>query len=435
METQSKLEILWKTLTDDEKAKIRKSFEERTHVKDGHLVPKGKRVITTYKRQKYWGAHVSLILANRKLPLPHEQCYTICDVKGCLTESHLGIYTQSTAGLEPVLNDWIHARWLIRRGCELDSNGHLLWNGEVNNGYGTVKWFGTIRRTHRLALMAEYQITGRALPPNLEDLFTRHGTGCPKTCCDPDHLQWGTPADNNADQIRDGLVKSGDDHPRTKYKKAFIEEVKATKGQGTNKERAIRFGIPPEAVENMDGGRIGPEYQKVIKEKYKLRKPSPDDYQKWAETLKSWITIEDVDLMDPAREYDSVHHICEKVDANGYGRISIQGKMRSAHRASLTVKLNRPLLKKEHARHLCLRKDCFNPNHLKEGTAFDNAKDKKLHGTDRTGEKHPHAVVSDQKIAEIRKQYKDGSTVGELEKEHGINYTTIRNWVKNRNRA
>lgn len=77
------------------------------------------------------------------------------------------------------------------------------WISSVNaDGYGV---FTISRRrgmsAHRFAL---YTTTGTLDPK----LLARHKCRR-RDCCNPDHLEWGTPAENTADQLRDRGRHSG----------------------------------------------------------------------------------------------------------------------------------------------------------------------------------------------------------------------------------
>lgn len=432
---ETKLEKTWKVLTEKEKKKYVDRFYALTKSVDEHRFPVKEQQVTCIRNKKFYLSHISLLLSGRKPPCSHEKCYVNCGKKNCLEATHLGIFTKSTYGLSPSIHDWIHGQWLIQNGCIIDENNHWIWQKTTRQGYAAIKWFGKNMCGHRLSLMAHEHSSGIATPENFEELLVRHGKDCPRACCNPHHLQWGTAWDNNQDQILHGKQKIGDEHPLTKYTEEFVKMVKATKGQGTRQERADRFNITYRVAQNIDSGRIGYEYNKYVREKYGKLKEKPPDYEIWAARLKTKINIEETDPSDPAHIYDSVHHICHSVDDRGYGRITIQGKTRAIHKISLEVKLGRPLDKDEVTRHLCLRKNCFNPNHLKEGTSVDNMKDKKLHGTDRVGENHPNASFSDEKVAQIRKEYNEGVSIVTLVKNHGISKQTIQKWVKNKSRV
>ncbi len=95
-------------------------------------------------------------------------------------------------------------------------------------------------------------------------------------------------------------------------------------------------------------------------------------------------------------------------DKNGYGVISINGKIRKAHRISFHIHYRRlPLL---NICHSCDNPACCNPHHLWEGTQGDNMKDmadkgRSLH---RYGIQHPCAKLTTDKVIEIRQLVSSG---------------------------
>jgi hypothetical protein len=59
----------------------------------------------------------------------------------------------------------------------------------------------------------------------------------------------------------------------------------------------------------------------------------------------------------------------------GYGKTTIKGKRVLVHRYSLQLYLKREIPNNLEVRHLCNNPICFNPEHLKEGTHYENMRD------------------------------------------------------------
>lgn len=61
------------------------------------------------------------------------------------------------------------------------------------------------------------------------------------------------------------------------------------------------------------------------------------------------------------------------IDSNGYGRFSLRGKSRLAHRIMLFI-LNGKLNNDLEVDHLCRNRKCINPKHLEEVLSYENSK-------------------------------------------------------------
>lgn len=66
--------------------------------------------------------------------------------------------------------------------------------------------------------------------------------------------------------------------------------------------------------------------------------------------------------------------------ADGYGTLKLSGVTFYAHRMSLEQKLGRAIKPKFHACHTCDNPPCIAPEHLFEGTARDNIRDRLAKG-------------------------------------------------------
>lgn len=74
-------------------------------------------------------------------------------------------------------------------------------------------------------------------------------------CLNPDHLRWGTMADNNQDKIDRARLK-GERHPRAKYTNAQILEVKKMIASGASTiEVCEQFGMSKETYFGIKSGR------------------------------------------------------------------------------------------------------------------------------------------------------------------------------------
>lgn len=71
----------------------------------------------------------------------------------------------------------------------------------------------------------------------------------------------------------------------------------------------------------------------------------------------------------------------------GYGKVCINGKRMLVHRHSLELHLKRPVPKELEVRHMCHNPICFNPEHLQEGTHYQNMRDMVESNRQSKGEK------------------------------------------------
>jgi hypothetical protein len=60
---------------------------------------------------------------------------------------------------------------------------------------------------------------------------------------------------------------------------------------------------------------------------------------------------------------------------SGSGQLSVKGKRILAHRFSLQLHIKRIIPKGTEVRHMCNNPICINPEHLKEGTHYENMQD------------------------------------------------------------
>ena len=117
---------------------------------------------------------------------------------------------------------------------------------------------------------------------------------------------------------------------------------------------------------------------------------------------------------------------------DGYGRISIFGKVRSAHRVSWMLnagEVAEPLLQ---VLHRCDTPACVRPAHLFLGTRSDNMKDAFCKGRkSNCGAKNPNAKLLASDIPQIRKLAAWGFTRYMLAQIYDINWSAVDRVVRN----
>lgn len=111
------------------------------------------------------------------------------------------------------------------------------------------------------------------------------------------------------------------------------------------------------------------------------------------------------------------HDFTGSRDGKGYGRISVDGKTQPAHRVAWLLHYGEPIPDDKQGMHLCDRPSCVRISHLAVGTRRDNALDsvsKGRHATQtsperhRRGEEHPNAIMTEEKVLEIRQLCAEG---------------------------
>ena len=101
--------------------------------------------------------------------------------------------------------------------------------------------------------------------------------------------------------------------------------------------------------------------------------------------------------------------------SSGYGRITINGKPKSAHRVSyalhhpLTINLlDEPMIC---VCHKCDNPKCCNPAHLFLGSSADNTRDRNEKGRQAKGMQTGTAKMTEQQVLEIRSKYNKKSKI------------------------
>lgn len=112
---------------------------------------------------------------------------------------------------------------------------------------------------------------------------------------------------------------------------------------------------------------------------------------------------------------------------NGYGCISVDGKMEYTHRHSYKIH-KEEILEGLSVLHHCDNPICVNPKHLFIGTQNDNMQDCISKNRNMKGETHYLTFLTEEIVREIRKRYKcksrtDGATA--IARELGLSPCTI----------
>lgn len=123
------------------------------------------------------------------------------------------------------------------RALEDAGDACILWPFSVSV-YGYGKW-----NVGKRIFFAHREACRRAhgeCPPDKS--HAAHSCRTP-LCCNPKHLRWATPQENNDDKKLHGTVPAGEEHPKSKISDAAIRAMRALRGKMTSREIANRFGI------------------------------------------------------------------------------------------------------------------------------------------------------------------------------------------------
>lgn len=109
------------------------------------------------------------------------------------------------------------------------------------------------------------------------------------------------------------------------------------------------------------------------------------------------------------------------VTSRGYGSTSVPGKRgrsQTVHRLALAIKLGRPV--RGMALHSCDVPRCCNPDHLREGDAWDNARDAVERGRVARGEGNGSAKITSALAADIKAALDHGTPIGVVSRLSGV---------------
>jgi len=120
------------------------------------------------------------------------------------------------------------------------------WKRYCKSGYGQVKWLGRAEEAHRIAYTIAYGDVPR-------DVVVRHRCDNPK-CCNPQHLQTGTHADNVMDRVLRGRSARGERNGLAKLKEEQVRAIAGDERPAT--AIAPEYGVSVDTVRSIKQRRI-----------------------------------------------------------------------------------------------------------------------------------------------------------------------------------
>lgn len=109
----------------------------------------------------------------------------------------------------------------------------------------------------------------------------------------------------------------------------------------------------------------------------------------------------------------------------GYVNVSYKGRQVLAHRLSYTLHTG-SIPEGLFVCHTCDNPSCINPDHLFLGTNDENMQDMCAKDRSNRGSRHYSAVLNDELVLKLRKEYNKGDSWMDLEKKYGVNRGVLR---------
>jgi hypothetical protein len=126
---------------------------------------------------------------------------------------------------------------------------------------------------------------------------------------------------------------------------------------------------------------------------------------------------------------DEWRRLATTVDPNGYLSVSLRRRTYRVHSLILEAFVG-PCPVGMECRHLDGTRTNNRLDNLQWATPKVNNADKRRHGTERLGERHPWAKLTWAKVAEARAMHAAGTSMGDLSRRFGVSITAIRHAVR-----
>lgn len=303
-----------------------------------------------------------------------------CDNVACVEKSHLKLKKRNDDGPE-----YFSRRFSEIFACGVRQGDCLLWKQCIHpTGYGHVKINGETWLIHRAAYQFANDVS--FIPAGLQVCHKHSGN---RNCFEPSHLYLGTPEQNGQDRVEHGTSSAGEKSSFALITDETAVQIFKLRGNPSLSmgDVAAEFGVQTQLIERI--WYRGAYYTATGQHEARAAERQRErEIRKLRYEVNSVFTPEQYDdaftrimagvVVDESRGCWNVQ------DRHGstYPLISIGSRMRFCHRIIFECVKNekKPLEKGLLVLHCCEEKGyshyrCVNPDHLRSGTAKENAID------------------------------------------------------------
>jgi len=277
-----------------------------------------------------------------------------------------------------------------------------LWRGSLNKkGYGAFRVGEAVLLAHRVA----YAVAKGSIPDGYQIRHLCPGDAHHRNCVNPDHLEIGTAKDNGEDKSKlwDGRGHyAGARNGNSKLTADDVVAIRDARKNGVQRKKlAEDYGVTPQTIYNAASGQT---WVKDPKKQEKPDKDYPSDYNLIL-TAKDKTKLWDGAPAKPAEGKCWIW--AGGKDAEGYGYLRIQGKVRGAHRMALLAS-GTTLVPGMDVAHSCADRACINPTHLSLMTRANNMRNRAtIERMSTNSGNRGNQRLSDEQIRQIKEIYRD----------------------------